>query len=559
MERWRYGDFCSQNHKDDFTQETQRLVQERLMSLRRPEPSSLSTNTLFVDSPTVPGAPEEDPAFAELEAPPEVQAATPPESKTTSAAPPAPEPDPGIQEFVTQSVIAPLPPRRPAPATEAPPQKPNRKDWKYLAKVADFDVLPVGINTGLSRLFRTMEVASGWAGEEFVVPATRLVFVPEPFQPEERRARVQLPSAELRPREAYQHESWASAPPPVAIPRRTWVDDSGRRWVYSEVIAGPGDYPGIGEVLEDYPISAPWTDWPEWMLKGEPAWAPPSSARRSPSPPAPLSPPRAGGSMPGDGVPPPAAAQGFPLAPVAPAAPVARAAGRGTSSPSAARPAEAGPPAQEHGAVGFGARPHGASERGAPGTPPTASGVTGVGGHPASGGDYAPPAARGASPSGARPAAVRGAGGKGANARWQPIVPPIFHALIDVAHGMQAIPAQYEVRALPCLPLRIAAPARLHRPSVRFSVAARLHLTQPAQILVVPPGPLDVAAATVWAVSEDPSWPEPALALPRLRFRVRKPGLPALPRHVSLRLPLLDRWNVQPSEPAMFLGASHRW
>jgi hypothetical protein len=137
-------------------------------------------------------------------------------------------------------------------------------------------------------------------------------------------------------------------------------------------------------------------------------------------------------------------------------------------------------------------------------------------------------------------------------------VPPIFHALIDVAHDMVPTPLEPAVYGLPLWPIRPPA-ARSFKPVAGLQAAARLAPKSYGQCRLSPGRPEPGGPKEVWAGSASSAWPAPQPALPRLLLRPGKPAVPPLPRHVALRLPLLDRWNPQLSEPAMFLGVSARW
>jgi hypothetical protein len=122
------------------------------------------------------------------------------------------------------------------------------------------------------------------------------------------------------------------------------------------------------------------------------------------------------------------------------------------------------------------------------------------------------------------------------------------------------VPAHLEpsIYGLPLWPFRPAM-ARPSQPVADLATRARLSPDFRGPRLLATGDPAPGGGPVLWLECSSEAWSQPRLGLPRLFAQATKPGLPPLPRHVALRLPLLDRWNPQVSEPAMFLGANARW
>lgn len=532
MERWRHGDFCSKQHKEDFAAEVQRLMAERLSELRKQGKEETSET------------PGDDTVVA-------VTGATDPELAQAPAEPPAPE----MQAFLP-SQVQPMAAPPAVPANEAPPPRPGRTDWKYLAKVADLEALPITLQPGISRLYRQLELENLWVDARFLRAAARAVFVPEPFRVMARGGA--LPKGEMSPPESFAGQSWATAPEPAPIPRVTWVDQTGNRWVYS-VAQTSVSVPGIGVVLEEYPLSAPWNDWPveeepvtsTWRPGRppvDPVVAPPTASGASPAPP-PSEPPMGGAIRPSS-MPPVAPAttgRSGQTMPAGPSGAEARVAPAGPSQPPSqakgqGRPAGPVLTAPSSGQAAGQAPPRAVSGPAGPGATPRAEILGGPGGSIARSPD----------------AAVRGAGGarKGANA-WMPMVPPVFRALIDVAHDMAPAALPFRMLLVPVKEMSVR-PGASHAASRRCEVRARLA-----------PFECDLSALAAGAAQETPAclmtppssslWRKRLAGLPRLALRLEKPGLPTMPRHLPVVLPLLDRWSGPAPEPVLSLGELGRW
>ncbi len=504
VERWRYGDFCSKEHKEEFATENQRLAEERLKSLRRPG-DVLSIGRIVETEP-------EDSA-AELKA--EKVESTPAATAISESGNEGEiETTPELQEFVEQHKVQPLAAAPAPPPPEPPPSRTQRRDWKYLAKVADFEALPVSVAGASSKNFRTMELPAKVASGIFMMPPMRRAFIPEPFEVAVRARPAQMPRAELQQPEAYREQRWASAPDPIGLAPKTWVDESGRRWVFSAPAATQvAVYPGISRVLEHYPLAEPWADWPleEW---GRGKWSP-SAAKR-------------------------AAAAKESLAPIAPISPAPIAV---KSARPAGPPATAGPSGPA-GPVGVG-NAHTADQPARPQSrlrqPEETAGQTAVS-----------PAAPG-SPGGSLEAGRRGGASK-----WQPLVPPIFRALVDIAHDMEPVPLPSGMWVWEVEPLRFGSRPVPEKPEDRGCPRIRQTLRSGRLVRVNAPGAFRLAAGCAAGQPAFLSIDGSRIQLPVLQARPEKPGLPQLPRYLRIHLPVLDRWHPSQSEPAVFLGGVSR-
>jgi len=224
LERWRYGDFCSQGHKDDFAVDLVRLNEQIVKDLRR-IPNRLK------------GLSEEP---AEVGAPPTAeQVPAPPEAGFVLAPDPAPllsKPETTVTEVL-------------------PVQRGKGDQWRLFAKVADWSELPVSVLAASQKrqlrfvwvVFAEEPIPAGHgnllSGE---YPAT----LPHP-ELRQWQARLQM---------AVQSEPSAIVTPatPQTVEQEYWVDDQGWRWIPE---GAPVTVPEFGPVLSEYPIAAPWLNW----------------------------------------------------------------------------------------------------------------------------------------------------------------------------------------------------------------------------------------------------------------------------------------------------------
>lgn len=549
MERWRYVDFCSKEHKEEFSTETQRLAEERLKSMRRVPSENQSLPQ--PDEELIPEEPLEAGRVVAVVSVADVGSSDrsgPSEEAATL------ETAPVMQAFVAHPLDRPVAPPPAVPPPEAAPRPPRKeKNWKYLARVAEFEALPVAVSTGSSRNFTRLEVETVWEDENFLLGGRRLVLVPDPFQT--RSWQGKIPEATLQPRESYAGQAWASAPEPITIPRHTWIDDAGRRWIYSLPSERAGEYPGIARVLEHYPIEAPWNDWPEEVF-GRGSWTPsasralhsalgtlPAGSPQAPQGPSPGPNPQVTAGRQPSGT-------GSPLAPpVDSLSPIPLVNTKPLGGPAPRSSSAENPSTGRSGGFASASGPTQVRNKG---TVESVDGPSPGPGQSAGSGQSGPHLAR----AGASKASVNR---PPAASKWQPIVPPVFRALIDIAHDMMPEVLEPVIYALPCFPIGVRATGQAEYPATTFSLDTPL---QPYALgmarLKAGKGVTQSRASLLFegTVLSTTSWD---LRLPRLALRPEKPGLPLLPRYTSIRLPMLDRWNPQQSEPSLFLGSMARY
>lgn len=234
LERWRYGDFCSREHKEEFVLENARLTEEILLDLRRPAHSSAPLSLRLT-------AHQQD-----VEEPPSPELAEP-----------APEPDPVMAGSVSQREPEPI---RPAPATsleEAPRVKPG---WKEFASLASLDRTTGGPVKPAIPPHRVL-----WIDEPAPPPSAGYVRVlRHPLGLPHTQYRRRRPSLRLLEILLSLDPVQETTPPAATEPViwGGWEADSENGW------AVPGDVatPYIGQVLDVYPLVAPWDRWEKWPV-----------------------------------------------------------------------------------------------------------------------------------------------------------------------------------------------------------------------------------------------------------------------------------------------------
>lgn len=225
LERWRYGDFCSQGHKDDFAEDLVRLNEQIVKDLRR-IPNRLK------------GQAEE----------PEEEVASPPTAEEVAAPPEA--------GFVLAPEPAPLLSKPETVAAEVVPVQRGKGDqWRLFAKVADWSELPVSV-LAASQKRQQRFVWVVFAEESVVAGHGNLLSGEYP---------ATLPHPELRQWQARLQMAVQSEPSAIVTPatpqtveQEYWVDDQGWRWIPE---GAPVTVPDFGPVLSEYPIAAPWLNW----------------------------------------------------------------------------------------------------------------------------------------------------------------------------------------------------------------------------------------------------------------------------------------------------------
>ncbi|MCL4794319.1 MAG: hypothetical protein KJZ84_07145 [Bryobacteraceae bacterium] len=235
LERWRYGEFCSREHKDEFALENEKLTEEILRDLRRP---------------LGPAGPVSIAKHAAAHAP------------EPEAAPEFEEPDPPMAEEVPQAEPSAL---RAAPlvkAEETPKAKPG---WKEFASLANLDrPAAVGVIKATTPAHRQLWV------EDAEPPADG------PYARVRRRS-LGLPFTQYRRRRPGLRmlEQLLSIDPPVDTPPPAvateaefwggWPAEAEAGWD-TGWDAAVSMAPGIGVILDDYPLTAPWDRWERWPV-----------------------------------------------------------------------------------------------------------------------------------------------------------------------------------------------------------------------------------------------------------------------------------------------------
>lgn len=246
LERWRFGDFCSKEHKDEFAVDLVRLNEQIVKDLRR-------IPTLYK-----PASQETD---AELGQPPEVEQPDPPEAIFLFEA----DPDPLVE--VPQ----------PKAAEEAPEKKTKAQQWRIFSKMADIEGLPPSALAASKE--KEEEDKFLWVqlgdepqlGPQGVLLATSFPAI----LPNHVLGRIQghMPMSPIRvpadPRRAAADDARRYA---VGRTTQQWIQEHAWGWM-AEALAAT--VPDLAPVLSAYPIPAPWTNW---------AIVPPSRPQMAPQP-----------------------------------------------------------------------------------------------------------------------------------------------------------------------------------------------------------------------------------------------------------------------------------
>jgi hypothetical protein len=231
LERWRHGEFCSREHKEEFALENERLAEEILRDLRKPSASEPVSIARLVTP-----APEPEPAAAEAE-----------------------EPDPAMAGHLPQHQGSPL--RPPAPARdEAPKTKPG---WKEFASLANLDrVPPAPSKKAAAAASRQIWIEQKQVpdGERYARGAKRPLGAPH-WHYRRRRPGLRLYDQLLPIDPPLENAAPAVAGAPGIWPG--WGADAQSGWGME---GGEAWTPGIGDVLEDYPLTAPWDRWERWPV-----------------------------------------------------------------------------------------------------------------------------------------------------------------------------------------------------------------------------------------------------------------------------------------------------
>lgn len=421
LERWRYGDFCSREHKEEFAFENERLAEEILRDLRRP------------------GSVPEPVAIPRL---------ITPEPAAAVAAAEVEEPEPEAAGHIAQQGASPVRPASVAVKEETPRTKPG---WKEFASLASLDRVPV-------------------SAAKSKIPSSRLLWIEEPPREEGSYVHVQKRSLGL-PHTHYRRRRPAlrlfdqllsidppeqTQPPAVTVDPSLWEGWPADRENGWDAAPENAFGPDLGDVLEGYPITAPWDRWERWPVAA-PAALPPSG-RGAPAGRA-VPAPAAGATS--KRTPPAAAVPGGPLMP---------------QHSGAAGPGRTAPPARTV--------PAGRGPAQAPPAPPP-GGVVMPGGP-----GLAFPVLPGFAGGGYGAFPVRGGAGQGYGlpfaGSWREMAPPMFLAQSDPAAGLDPLdrphrtflPANAYAHARPRIfrprPRLVPPQPRVPEPSLCLPVRVRL-------------------------------------------------------------------------------------
>lgn len=270
LERWRFGDFCSKEHKDEFAGDLVRLNEQIVQDLRHLPPVYKAAETEAEPAPS-------EPAVVEM-------------------------PDPPEAEFVLESDPEPLVEiPQPKVAEEPPPQRSKSDQWRLFSKIADWEGLPAGALT---------------AGKE-EEKGDRFLWVQLSDEPQQGPQGALLAASfpAILPRQVLGRLQGHMPMSPVWVPpdpRQRAAEDA-QRYAMGGAIeqcveehawgwmadAAASEVPDLAPVLTDYPLTAPWTNWT--ILPPRPQVAPPQppAMPMQPTPPA----ARPMQSMPPSGIP----------------------------------------------------------------------------------------------------------------------------------------------------------------------------------------------------------------------------------------------------------------
>ena len=500
LERWRSGDFCSQEHKDEFAHDLVRLKEQNVKDLRQIPNRLKRQHEVSVESPR--------PLEPDL------------------------EPAPPIAGFVPAQDPVPLVLMAKAAEPEPPPAPRGKGDqWRLFAKVADWSELPVAVLAASQRKqLRFVWVV--YSDEPIAAANGSLLRGEYPAtlpHPELRRWQAQLAMA-------IHSEPSAIVTPaaPQTVEQQYWVDDQGWRWIPEGAAV---TVPDFGPVLSEYPVAAPWLNWAvgagftprpssgQQIAPGaRPAAMEPFSGQpRSPTPPMGLASGHSSAIPPGRSGP-----AGWPTNTVAPSNAVSlQSAWPGGPAPSSGMPGPSAWPANVN--TPSGCMP---AQPAWPGGPAWAGGLVG----------YAP-----------HPSAIPPVPPWSTGLVWQELPPPLFNALVDPSHSVKPV-AGVRVQHNPQVEsIASPTPPAPHAPSGTAAPRAAL------SIVDCQGDPLaNVVPAGIQPVRCD--WQPRALwrrmlALPVLAIRLPQPGVPmrAAP---PLRLQIRSLPPIPAAVPVLYSG---RW
>ena len=482
LERWRYGDFCSEGHKADFADDLVHLNEAIVKDLRRAPNWRKSQPQEPVDT------------VAPLEAAGE---GVPPEADFVLA------PDSPPVRLLAE------------PAEPELPSAPRGKSdqWRLFAKVAEWAELPTSV-LAASRKKQLRFVWVTYATNSLATERGALLSGEYP---------AFLPHPELRQWQAQLQMAIQSEPSAIVAPvtpqahdQNYWVDDEGWRWIPDGAAISVPDF---GPVLSEFPIAAPWQNWAEGAgFSPRPSPAKPSQPVQAETAPQTKDPPP-GQPAPPMGFPPGPAGSpppGIPAQPGWQGSPTTQASvAPGIPTP-AAWPVAAAPPF---------ASVHGAPPQAAwPGGPAWAGGMVGYAPHHSA----LPPVP---------PWSV--------GLVWQELPPPLFNALVDPSHSLRPMPGVITQLQPPTGSITEPTATPLHPAGPRTRLAAMVLVDVQVDPLksVAPaggqPGRCDWQPRTLWrrmlafpthaARRRQPGIPRHGVPPLRLQSRPLPPSLTAAP------------------------------
>lgn len=233
LERWRFGDFCSKEHKDDFADDLVKLNEQIVQDLRR-------IPTLYKSGAGAAAAAGE---------PQPVEQPDPPEAIFLLEA----DPDPVVEQ------------EQPKLPDDASGQRSKTEQWRLFSKMADWEGLPATAVAASKEKEKEQSQSFLWVqldhqselGPQGILLAGSFPAI--------------LPSRRLRRTQGHMPMSPVWLPPD---PRQTAADDARRyaiggtiqQWVENHAWGWmtqdeAASMPDLEPVLAAYPLTAPWTGW----------------------------------------------------------------------------------------------------------------------------------------------------------------------------------------------------------------------------------------------------------------------------------------------------------
>ncbi len=556
LERWRYGDFCSQDHREIFALDLAELDKKLVADAAA---DAVQKNATIAASKTGGRKPEVKATLKAANSE-ELTLAEPVEPAAEGEA----ETEPPMAGFVPQGDATPCDPMKRKERERRPVVEKTEKPsevWRAMARKAVKDELPPANPAALkgrelpSIVVEAPQQASVSSGG-FCLDRSYAVMSPPAGTP----IRVQgMPQPGLTmPAPGFWGPSMAVTSPFVPAQPSHWVDEQGWHWISD---AAAMSTPTVESVLSMYPMAAPWANWPV-MAPGA-ATRPMQAPAPMPGPmPGALAAPASGLATPGAmggpmgmhpaagpqsalGVPQPyspagvpgAQSVGQPRAMSAQGGPVQP--GHSASMPSSMTPSM--PPSMPAAGLGIGMPSgFGPASFGPPSLGGMGPGVAGglFGGGQVVGWGVAQQPGSGPMPQG------------GAGYYWRELPPPFFSALVDLSFGVRPMDARRPFKT----------PSSRHEawPAAAPQISP-LHIPLPcevafAQQVSIESDPMNASLPQAAEPAAPPQWPGNPATMPS------GPGLPRprVPRRVApaVVLPLGSRLGLpKPAEPLMLTGS----